>query len=67
MYSILLLENKGVVFGCECGGGAIGCVGDGYGGTQKGDCKTLDFTENHRAIVTIGIKPNRPETRYGYV
>lgn len=29
--------------------------------------KALDFTENRRAIVTIGIKPNRPETGYGYV
>lgn len=29
--------------------------------------KALDFTENRRVIVTIGIKPNRPETGYGYV
>ena len=27
----------------------------------------LQFTENKNAIVTIGIKPNRPETGYGYV
>jgi len=27
----------------------------------------LDFTESHNAIVTIGIKPSRPETGYGYV
>ena len=27
----------------------------------------LNFTENHNAIVTIGIKPSRPETGYGYV
>lgn len=27
----------------------------------------LRFTENKNAIVTIGIKPNRPETGYGYV
>lgn len=27
----------------------------------------LHFTADHRAIVTIGIKPNRPETGYGYV
>ena len=27
----------------------------------------LDFTVNHDAIVTIGIKPSRPETGYGYV
>lgn len=27
----------------------------------------LDFTANHDAIVTIGIKPSRPETGYGYV
>ncbi len=27
----------------------------------------LVFTANHNAIVTIGIKPSRPETGYGYV
>lgn len=27
----------------------------------------LDFTEGNNAIVTIGIKPSRPETGYGYV
>lgn len=27
----------------------------------------LDFTEGHDRIVTIGIKPNRPETGYGYI
>ena len=27
----------------------------------------LRFTEDRKAIVTIGIKPNRPETGYGYV
>lgn len=27
----------------------------------------LTFTENKNAIVTIGIKPSRPETGYGYV
>lgn len=27
----------------------------------------LAFTDNHYAIVTIGIKPSRPETGYGYV
>ena len=27
----------------------------------------LAFTENNNAIVTIGIKPSRPETGYGYV
>ncbi|MBQ9588448.1 MAG: mannose-1-phosphate guanylyltransferase [Bacteroidales bacterium] len=28
---------------------------------------SLNFTSNHDAIVTIGIKPSRPETGYGYV
>lgn len=28
---------------------------------------SLDFTANHDAIVTVGIKPSRPETGYGYV
>lgn len=28
---------------------------------------SLDFTATHDAIVTIGIKPSRPETGYGYV
>ncbi len=27
----------------------------------------LRFTDTHNAIVTIGIKPSRPETGYGYV
>ena len=27
----------------------------------------LDFTATHNSIVTIGIKPSRPETGYGYV
>lgn len=27
----------------------------------------LEFTEHDRRIVTIGIKPNRPETGYGYI
>lgn len=29
--------------------------------------QALNFTENNRAIVTIGIKPDRPETGYGYI
>ena len=29
--------------------------------------ESLDFTSNNEAIVTIGIKPSRPETGYGYV
>lgn len=28
---------------------------------------TLDFTNKNNVIVTIGIKPSRPETGYGYV
>ena len=28
---------------------------------------SLDFTETNKAIVTIGIKPSRPESGYGYV
>lgn len=27
----------------------------------------LEYTENNDAIVTVGIKPSRPETGYGYV
>lgn len=27
----------------------------------------LEFTDSHNAIMTIGIKPSRPETGYGYV
>ena len=30
-------------------------------------CNALAFTEKKNAIVTIGIKPSRPETGYGYV
>ena len=29
--------------------------------------RALEFTAGHDFIVTIGIKPNRPETGYGYV
>ena len=29
--------------------------------------KALAFTENGDAIVTLGMKPNRPETGYGYI
>lgn len=28
---------------------------------------TLSYTDAHNAIITIGIKPSRPETGYGYV
>ena len=28
---------------------------------------SLNYTDKHNAIVTIGIKPSRPETGYGYV
>lgn len=34
---------------------------------QKVIKHSLAFTENNEAIVTIGIKPSRPETGYGYV
>ena len=27
----------------------------------------LDFTTNHRALMTVGIRPTRPETGYGYI
>ncbi|MDR2791815.1 MAG: mannose-1-phosphate guanylyltransferase [Tannerellaceae bacterium] len=29
--------------------------------------KGLDFVQDHQALVTLGIKPNRPETGYGYI
>lgn len=29
--------------------------------------KCVDFIDNHSALMTIGIKPNRPETGYGYI
>ncbi|MGC9218828.1 MAG: mannose-1-phosphate guanylyltransferase [Athalassotoga sp.] len=29
--------------------------------------KSAEFVSNHDAIVTIGIKPNKPETGYGYI
>jgi len=29
--------------------------------------EALDYTDSNNAIVTIGIRPNRPETGYGYV
>lgn len=30
-------------------------------------CNALDFTASRDAIVTVGIRPSRPETGYGYV
>lgn len=30
-------------------------------------CRVLEFTEDSKAIVTLGIKPSRPETEYGYI
>jgi len=36
-------------------------------GFQRVIKHSLAFTENNEAIVTIGIKPSRPETGYGYV
>ena len=29
--------------------------------------KALDFVKRNRALVTLGIKPSRPETGYGYI
>lgn len=29
--------------------------------------KSLDFVKEHDALVTLGIKPSRPETGYGYI
>lgn len=29
--------------------------------------KGLDFVRDHKALVTLGIKPSRPETAYGYI
>ncbi len=29
--------------------------------------KAFEFIENHDALVTMGIKPSRPETGYGYI
>lgn len=29
--------------------------------------EALDFVDTHDAIVTVGIKPSRPETGYGYI
>lgn len=29
--------------------------------------RAFDFIENHDALVTMGIKPSRPETGYGYI
>ena len=34
---------------------------------QRGLSKALSYTSDKNAIVTIGIKPSRPETGYGYI
>ncbi len=33
--------------------------------TIIGEC--VDFTHNHQALMTVGIRPSRPETGYGYI
>lgn len=30
-------------------------------------CNCFDFIENHDVLVTLGMKPTRPETGYGYI
>jgi mannose-1-phosphate guanylyltransferase len=37
---------------------------DGYRGAVR---RALDAAERHDAIVTVGIRPSRPETGYGYL
>lgn len=34
---------------------------------QRVICQSLDFTSKNNAIVTLGMKPTRPETGYGYI
>lgn len=34
---------------------------------QRCVLKAFDFIDNHDALLTMGIKPNRPETGYGYI
>lgn len=34
---------------------------------QKDVQKCLDFVKTHKVLVTLGIKPGRPETGYGYI
>jgi mannose-1-phosphate guanylyltransferase len=29
--------------------------------------QALEYTANHKALLTLGIKPSRPETGYGYI
>jgi mannose-1-phosphate guanylyltransferase len=33
----------------------------------KASLEALDFTEKHKAILTMGIKPSHPNTGYGYI
>lgn len=34
---------------------------------EKSITRGFDFVENHGALLTLGIKPTRPETGYGYI
>lgn len=34
---------------------------------QRGLSKALSYTSDKNGIVTIGIRPSRPETGYGYI
>jgi mannose-1-phosphate guanylyltransferase len=34
---------------------------------QRSVLKAFNFIDNHDALLTMGIKPNRPETGYGYI
>lgn len=34
---------------------------------QQSIVKGFEFVETHRALLTLGIKPTRPETGYGYI
>lgn len=34
---------------------------------QRGLSKALNYTSDKNAIVTIGIRPSRPETGHGYI
>ena len=64
MHCIRLLEDNAQVPVVVTPSDAIVMKQDRFTDVMK---KALEFTAENDAIVTVGIKPDRPETGYGYI
>ena len=67
MYSICQLENKVKRSKSQCRYITKWRYCHRHGRVSTYHCACLKFTGETDAIVTLGIKPNRPETGYGYI